>query len=57
MLENFLIKLFYLGMFVFPWVFIAFMCLLGEKDKKRRAWRQEHSVYGCGIIMKEEMGE
>jgi hypothetical protein len=52
---NFLIKLFYVGMFLFPWLFLVFMCLLGERENKQREFRHEHSVYGCGVLMKRDL--
>lgn len=42
-------------MVLFPFLVLVFMFLLGEKEDKQREFRHEHSVYGCGILMKRDL--
>lgn len=53
--QNFLLGLFYLGMLLFPLLFLVFLYVLQERETGQREFRHKHSVYGCGVLMKREL--
>ena len=53
--QNFLLGLFYLGVLLFPFLFLGFLFLLGKRETDQREFRHKHSVYGCGVLMKRDL--